>query len=58
MREQERERTLLDEFCEDLEDSDELIGLVEPIALRDVGRLHDRGGQLRDDVGLEEHPRH
>lgn len=58
MREKEKKRTLLDEVCEDLEDSDELIGLLERTALRDVGQLHDRGGQLRDDVGLEEHLRH
>ena len=58
MRERREKRTLLDEVCEDLEDSDEMIGLVVPTALRDVGQLHNRGGQLRDNVGLEEHPRH
>ena len=58
MRERREKRTLLDEVCEDLEDSDELIGLVGRIALRDVGQLHNRGGQLCDNVGLEEHPRH
>ena len=35
-----------------------MIGLVERPVLRDVGQLHEGGGQLRDDVGLKEHPRH